>query len=221
MTIAQLALLTRNRQPHETQAGVRYKTCLVDGCEEKNYGRGWCVVHWTRWSRHGDPLGGGPSPSKKGSGLIEIDRAIKEASADACWQWPFGNDRQTYGRVTLDGKHRLAHRIVCELAHGSPPTPTHQAAHSCGNPGCINPHHLRWATAKGNADDRSDHGRTARGSRSAMSRLTEADVIAARAQYAAGGVSKAALARQFGVSAAAMKFIINGRNWAWLKEGKE
>ena len=26
MTIAQLALLTRNRQPHETQAGVRYKT---------------------------------------------------------------------------------------------------------------------------------------------------------------------------------------------------
>ena len=26
MTIAQLALLTLNRQPHETQAGVRYKT---------------------------------------------------------------------------------------------------------------------------------------------------------------------------------------------------
>ena len=26
MTIAQLALLTRNRQPHEVQAGVRYKT---------------------------------------------------------------------------------------------------------------------------------------------------------------------------------------------------
>jgi len=26
VTIAQLALLARNRQPHETQAGVRYKT---------------------------------------------------------------------------------------------------------------------------------------------------------------------------------------------------
>ena len=26
MTIAQIQMLTRNRQPHETQAGVRYKT---------------------------------------------------------------------------------------------------------------------------------------------------------------------------------------------------
>ena len=26
MSIAQIELLTRNRQPHETQAGVRYKT---------------------------------------------------------------------------------------------------------------------------------------------------------------------------------------------------
>jgi hypothetical protein len=53
--------------------------------------------------------------------------------------------------------HKLLHhigksipicRFVCTLAHGEPPTPTHQAAHECGNGhhNCINPKHLKWRT---------------------------------------------------------------------------
>lgn len=31
------------------------KTCAIDGCEKKVLARGWCVTHYERWRRHGDP----------------------------------------------------------------------------------------------------------------------------------------------------------------------
>jgi hypothetical protein len=34
------------------------KTCSVEGCDRKHYGRGYCQGHWKRWQRHGDPLAG-------------------------------------------------------------------------------------------------------------------------------------------------------------------
>jgi len=30
--------------------------CSVDGCEKPRKARGWCLMHWARWRRHGDPL---------------------------------------------------------------------------------------------------------------------------------------------------------------------
>ena len=30
--------------------------CSVDGCEKSKNARGWCVIHYNRWKRHGDPL---------------------------------------------------------------------------------------------------------------------------------------------------------------------
>ena len=38
------------------------RTCTIDGCDGKPVGRGWCSKHWQRWRKHGDPLGGAPSP---------------------------------------------------------------------------------------------------------------------------------------------------------------
>jgi HNH endonuclease len=40
----------------------------------------------------------------------------------------------------------FAHRLMCELAHGKPPTRKHRAAHSCWVPHCVNPRHLSWKT---------------------------------------------------------------------------
>lgn len=69
--------------------------------------------------------------------------------ADCCLIWPFGRHRDGYGIVGKDGKMHYAHRMMCSLVHGDPPTPKHQAAHSCnrGHDGCVNPHHLSWKTA--------------------------------------------------------------------------
>ncbi len=32
--------------------------CTIDGCGKTASHRGWCTAHYTRWQRHGDPVGG-------------------------------------------------------------------------------------------------------------------------------------------------------------------
>lgn len=32
--------------------------CAVDACDSASYLRGWCIRHYGRWLRHGDPLAG-------------------------------------------------------------------------------------------------------------------------------------------------------------------
>ena len=33
------------------------RTCSIDGCEKRFYSRGWCKLHYERWSTSGHPLG--------------------------------------------------------------------------------------------------------------------------------------------------------------------
>lgn len=40
------------------------RICTVAGCDNKTVARGMCNRHYLRWRNHGDPLGGGSSPSK-------------------------------------------------------------------------------------------------------------------------------------------------------------
>ena len=81
-------------------------------------------------------------------------------SGDECLIWPFRRGETGYGRVRWEGKQRNVSRIVCGLVNGEPPSPEHQAAHSCGNGrgGCANPKHLTWKTPQENQADRLVHG---------------------------------------------------------------
>ena len=78
---------------------------------------------------------------------------------DDCIFWPFAG-RADRGRLRVYGKTVSAARLVCFWANGQPCEATMHAAHSCGNGhlGCVNPRHLRWATAKQNNDDKVLHG---------------------------------------------------------------
>lgn len=42
-----------------------YQLCSVDGCTVPKSARGYCKLHYARWYRHGDPLGGGTLPSRE------------------------------------------------------------------------------------------------------------------------------------------------------------
>lgn len=78
---------------------------------------------------------------------------------DCCLIWPFGGNSTGYGLVTFRGQNQTyAHRAMCILVNGEPPTPNHQAAHSCGRgtDGCVSPHHLSWKTPSENQFDRTD-----------------------------------------------------------------
>jgi len=105
---------------------------------------------------------------------------------------------------------------MCILAHGEPPTPAHQASHSCGkgHEGCVSPRHLRWATASENEADKIDHGTVRRGSSINTAKLTEADVRQIRELY--DSVGRAALARRYGILPTTVWQVATRRSWAWL-----
>lgn len=79
---------------------------------------------------------------------------------DECWEWQ-GNFYHTgYGYLNQGYKHRRAHRLAYEFAHGPIPHGLF-VLHSCDNPACCNPAHLRVGTQKDNMSDCAARGRTA------------------------------------------------------------
>ncbi len=82
----------------------------------------------------------------------------KDTVSDECITWPFSTIPNGYGMLGYLGDHWRAHRLMCILAHGEPPTPAHQAAHECGKRNCVNPRHLSWKTHSENHMDRRRHG---------------------------------------------------------------
>lgn len=95
---------------------------------------------------------------------------------DDCLKWPFSCAHSGYGRIGYLGHMWPAHRLMCVLAHGEPPTLKHVAAHECGNGhlGCVNPRHITWKTPRENQLDRKIQGRPegGKGSRTTLSRET-------------------------------------------------
>jgi hypothetical protein len=96
-----------------------------------------------------------------------------------------------------------AHRFAWELAYGPIP-PGLSICHRCDNPPCVRPDHLFLGTTRENVFDSIAKGRP----RGAPPKLTPADKEAIRAQYAAGGITKAAIARERGVSKTTIGHVI-------------
>ena len=157
------------------------------------------------------------SPIANGVSMRWLEDVALPYQGEACLIWPF--HRNHLGRPVMRVNYRTTYacRIVCERAHGLPPTEKHVAAHSCGNghDGCINPRHLHWATRKENSLEMVEHGRSTRGSVNARSKLTEAEVLEIRRQ-AESGVPRRALAETYCVSKGAIHAIVQRRRWSWL-----
>jgi hypothetical protein len=90
------------------------------------------------------------------------------------------------------------------------------AAHSCGNGhlGCVNPRHLRWATAKENAHDELLHGRKVYGEASPKAKVTSELVLAVRALK--GKKSGQAVADLFGIPRSSVYGLWAGQTWKHL-----
>lgn len=189
-------------------------TCYLDGCDRRAKCRGLCTGHYERWRIHGDNFDRSPL-IEYGAPMRFIEQIVATTSTE-CVFWPFARISNGYGTVGGGGYHKgYAHRIVCVLAHGEPPTPKHHAAHSCGNGhlSCVNPNHLSWKTPIENAADRIDHGTDNRGEKSPHSILRETDVVEIRRSYAAGNTTYEELAERYGVTYGAIGSIIRRQNW--------
>lgn len=146
--------------------------CSVENCESGVVSGGLCVKHYTRFLRYGNV---NTVLRPRGEALKLFTDSIS-ASHDECISWPFtttGRDGRPW--IQYKGRRGYAAIFMCEIAHGERPEGK-QAAHNCGNAGCINPNHLRWATPKENAADKVLHGTAPRGEAQGSSKLKNEDV---------------------------------------------
>jgi hypothetical protein len=130
------------------------RTCSIEGCEAKHYGRGWCRNHHAHWIRHGDPLVRPPKKTLAERFWAKVD----VRGPDECWPWTGTCKPYGYGQLIFAGKTLYAHRISWELHHGPIPAGL-CVCHHCDNPPCVNPSCLFLGTNADNARDMVAKGR--------------------------------------------------------------
>lgn len=191
---------------------TNFKACSVDGCNGNAHhsvngvARGYCKAHYSRFLRHGDPLGGSTST---GDRLRFLNDVAVHHKGDDCLDWPFPKSNKGYSQVLIGERQIVTHRYICMIAHGLPPTPLHEAAHSCGNTSCVNPSHLSWKTPVQNAADKLAHGTHICGEGHYAAKLTEEDVRFVRSSPA----TATALADMLGVSRSAVSDARRRKTW--------
>lgn len=119
-------------------------------------------------------------------------------------------------RFVVNGRSEFVHRVAWSLANGPIPDGL-IIRHSCDVPRCINPKHLLLGTHADNSRDAVERNRTRalRGSAHPKSKLTDADVIEARA-LKVRGVSYRASAKRLGVSQSTLWAAVSGHQWPHL-----
>jgi hypothetical protein len=174
------------------------------------------------------------SPRQVDSFWSKIDRS------GSCWLWLKGTDRAGYGKFQVwnpdrppDQFHVRAHRFALALTLGRPLNGL--VLHSCDEPRCCNPAHLREGTQAENIADMDSRGRrgtianekrargerhtsrlhperTARGSRHGSAKLTESVVTLIRSAVA-NGARRDGLAAGFKVRKSTIDSIVARRTW--------
>lgn len=77
---------------------------------------------------------------------------------DDCWEWTGARHAQGYGHLRAAGRTMKAHRVSA-LIHFGPFDRRMDVRHTCDNPPCVNPNHLRVGTTLQNVRDCIDKGR--------------------------------------------------------------
>ena len=140
---------------------------------------------------------------------------FRKTGEDSCWPWLDGGSSQGYDVFTINRLDYKATHIALILDGRPRPTAPYDCAlHSCHNPCCVNPRHLRWGSMAENNEDKLNAGRFEpnRGERNGRAILTEEDVRQIRSST---GSSRIVGAR-FGVSGKQVREIRRGAAWGHI-----
>lgn len=139
------------------------------------------------------------------------------------------DSRSLYGVVKYRGRQRSAHAVALILATGQDPAGM-CAMHSCDNPRCCAPEHLRWGTNQENMADKVSKGRQSRGAKhraaigdrddmrgvnNYQTHLREQDVLALRERVGRGEKTRV-LAKELHVSYSTIYSIVHRRTWVHI-----
>jgi hypothetical protein len=150
-------------------------------------------------------------PHLKGLSESErFDRIGWTVVAGGCWEWDGYISPKGYGRFNFSTGN-LAHRYALMRYLGRELTPGMSVMHSCDNTKCVNPKHLSEGTHEENMRDSVVRRRK-------TTKLSAADVIDIykRANEKSDYVN--VIAQGYGVAAATVRAIRDGRNWKWLTQ---
>jgi predicted DNA binding CopG/RHH family protein len=116
------------------------------------------------------------------------------------------------------GRKILAHRFSFETAYGQLPA-NGLVLHSCDNPACVNPKHLRLGSHRENVADMDERNRrvppSLKGNEIHNAKLTDDTVIAIRKAYLDGDQIED-ICKTFGVPETSIRDYTSGRSWQHL-----
>lgn len=171
----------------------------------------WCGACLQRWRRTRNPQG--------------RERLYRASVQDRFWfyvgppnpitgcrEWLAGRGPKGYGIFRYSDSRRTmgAHRAALIFTKGHEIKDAH-VLHSCDNPGCVEPTHLRWGT---NADNMAD--RVQREGYTKSKRLTPEQVLEIKKLLAKGKLSQSKIGKLYGVSHEAVGKISRGETWRYL-----
>ena len=144
--------------------------------------------------------------------------ARSEPVASGCIVWAGSKTPKGYGMLRFGprpGVVLYTHRIAAWLAFGSPARDGDVVMHSCDNPSCCNPEHLRYGSASENSKDMVAKRRQQHGSAHYRAKLVEADIP----KIMADSRSLSFIASDFGVDLKQIHRIKQGTAWRHCSGG--
>lgn len=141
-----------------------------------------------------------------------VSTVDRSGGPDACWPWTGYRNSKGYGWVNWSKGHNTsAARIAFFLATDTEPAVGALIMHSCDNPPCCNPSHLRIGSASENSSDMINKGRSAWGERHSQAKLTNEQVLCILRRLPTE--SNKSIALSFGVDHTAVSKIRRGIRW--------
>lgn len=187
--------------------------CYIENCGGKVNAYGLCKKHYRRIKTHGTPNGG-----KYSRDTLEnrFWRQVDKKSDNECWIWSGTKNKKGYGCIIKDDgsrKRHLAHRASYIINKGEIPDGLY-VLHSCDNPSCVNPNHLRVGTQSENIKEAFDKGRKVQpilfGEKNPKSKLTIEQVKFIKANPQLGHKH---IADMFCLSPNCIRGVRIGRTW--------
>lgn len=144
-----------------------------------------------------------------------ISRTLRNTKTN-CLEWQQAKSKNGYGKIHVASQGRYAHRLMAQLIYGDAPEDKPFVLHSCHNPPCINPDHLRWGSPKENMDDMARHNRAGKTFKANTKfdgkRLTVQQVQQIRKAFAEGHLQDV-IAKEYGIGRAHVSLIVTRRLW--------
>lgn len=136
---------------------------------------------------------------------------VKVGEPGECWPWQAATNQKRMGYgvwCPVRGTTYRAHRVAAYMVYGASDL---IVLHSCDNPPCCNPNHLRYGDHAENANETVQRGRhvARHGEDSFTAKLKEHQISEIRASKA----SAVSIAEKYGVSDMTIFRIRSGRTW--------